>query len=95
MKSLYQVIKGPLITEKSTLQKETSNQYAFVVDRRANKAEIKASVERLFNVKVAEVHTQNVCGKLKRFRQYPSRRPHWKKALVTLKEGSIEIFEGA
>jgi large subunit ribosomal protein L23 len=95
MKDLYQVIKGPLITEKSTMQKETSNAYAFIVDRRANKAEIKEAVEKIFKVKVAKVRTQNVRGKVKRFRQYQTRRPHWKKAVVTLKEGTIEIFEGA
>jgi large subunit ribosomal protein L23 len=94
MRDLYQIIKGPLITEKGTIQKEMANQYAFVVDRRANKVEIKTAVEKIFNVKVADVRTQNVRGKLKRFRQFWSRKPHWKKALVTLKEGSIEIFEG-
>lgn len=95
MKDLYQIIKGPLITEKSTIQKETANQYAFVVNRRANKAEIKQAVEKIFKVKVAKVSTQNVRGKVKRFRLHESRRAHWKKAFVTLKEGSIEIFEGA
>jgi large subunit ribosomal protein L23 len=95
MKDFYQIIKGPLITEKSTAQKETASQYAFVVDPRANKVEIKEAVERLFKVKVAEVHTQNVAGKVKRVRQHLTRRSHWKKAVVTLKEGSIEIFEGA
>jgi large subunit ribosomal protein L23 len=92
---MYHVVKGPLITEKSTLQKETAVQYAFVVDRRANKAEIKEAVEKIFKVKVSEVRTLNVRGKMKRFRFHRSRRPHWKKALVTLREGSIEIFEGA
>lgn len=95
MKDIYQVIKGPLITEKSNSNKETLNQYAFVVDRRANKVEIKEAVERLFKVKVGEVRTQNMRGKLRRVRQHLSREPHWKKAWVTLKEGSIEIFEGA
>jgi large subunit ribosomal protein L23 len=95
MRDLYQIIKGPLITEKSTIQKDTASQYAFVVDRRANKVEIKQAVEKIFKVKVARVSTQNVRGKIKRSRGRESRRPHWKKALVTLKEGSIEIFEGA
>jgi large subunit ribosomal protein L23 len=92
---IYQIIKGPLITEKGTILKEMHNQYVFVVDRRANKAQIKEAVERIFKVKVAKVRTQNIKGKPTRFRQYWSRRPHWKKAIVTLKEGSIEIFEGA
>jgi large subunit ribosomal protein L23 len=95
MKDLHHIIKGPLVTEKSTSQKETATQYAFMVDTRANKVEIKDAVERLFKVKVSQVRTQNVQGKLKRVRQHLSRRPNWKKALVTLKEGSIEIFEGA
>jgi large subunit ribosomal protein L23 len=95
MKDIYRIIKGPLITEKSTQQKELKNRYSFVVARDANKCEIKEAVERIFKVKVAEVHTQNVLGKIKRVRQHLTRRPHWKKALVTLKEGSIEMFEGA
>lgn len=95
MKSIYQVIKGPLITEKSNRNKESMNQYGFVVDPRANKVEIKEAVEKLFKVKVAEVRTQNMLGKIKRVRQHLSREPRWKKAWVTLKEGSIEIFEGA
>jgi large subunit ribosomal protein L23 len=94
MKDIYQVIKGPLITEKSTRNREQINQYAFIVDRRANKAEIKEAIEKLFKVKVAEVHTQNMRGKPRRFRQFRSREPHWKKAWVTLKEGTIEIFQG-
>lgn len=95
MKDIYQIIKGPLITEKSTRNREERNQYAFIVDRRANKVEIKEAVEKLFKVKVAEVHTQNMKGKTRRVRQFIAREPHWKKAWVTLKEGSIEIFEGA
>lgn len=95
MKDIYQVIKGPLITEKSTSNREQMNQYAFIVDRRANKAEIKEAVEKIFKVKVAEVHTQNVRGKSRRVRQFKTREPHWKKAWVTLKEGTIEIFQGA
>jgi large subunit ribosomal protein L23 len=94
MKDLYQVIKGPVVTEKSTVQKEQAQQYVFAVDRRANKDEIKKAVEKIFKVKVNAVRTQNMRGKVKRFRLHESRRPHWKKALVTLKEGHIEIFEG-
>jgi large subunit ribosomal protein L23 len=95
MKDFHQVIKGPLITEKSTSQKESARQYAFMVDPRANKVEIKQAVERIFKVKVAGVRTLNVMGKVKRVRMHLSRQPHWKKAVVTLKDGSIEIFEGA
>ena len=95
MKDLYQVIKGPSITEKSTFQKEIGNQYVFIVDPRANKTEIAKAVEKIFKVKVAGVRTQNYKGKVKRVRMRLTRKPHWKRALVTLKEGSIEIFEGA
>lgn len=95
MKDIYRTVKRPLITEKANLQREGLNQYSFVVDGEANKVEIKEAVERIFRVKVAQVRTQNVSGKPKRHRQHRFQRRGWKKALVTLKEGSIEIFEGA
>jgi large subunit ribosomal protein L23 len=94
MKDIYQVIKGPLITEKSTILKEGQNKYCFVVDKRANKAEIKEAVEKIFNVKVADVNTMNFKGKVVRYRMHYGKKPDWKKAIVTIKEGSIDIFEG-
>jgi len=95
MKDMYRTVKRPLITEKANLQRENLNQYSFVVDEGANKVEIKEAVERIFKVKVAQVRIQNVPGKPKRHRHHRFQRAGWKKALVTLKEGSIEIFEGA
>jgi large subunit ribosomal protein L23 len=96
MKEVYEIIRRPLVTEKSTQQKETSRQYAFEVNRKANKNEIQSAVERLFKVKVLEVRTCNVLGKVKRLGRKYGKRPDWKKAIVTLKEGDrIEFFEGA
>jgi large subunit ribosomal protein L23 len=96
MKEVYEIIRRPLVTEKSTQQKEASRQYVFEVNRKANKNEIQSAVERLFKVKVLEVRTCNVLGKVKRLGRKYGKRPDWKKAIVTLKEGDrIEFFEGA
>jgi large subunit ribosomal protein L23 len=96
MKEAYKVIRRPLITEKSTRQKEENRQYAFEVDQGANKVEIQSAVERLFKVKVLQVRTGNVLGKVKRLGRRYGKRPDWKKAIVTLKEGDrIDFFEGA
>jgi len=96
MKELHQIIKRPLVTEKSTRQKEESNQIAFVVDPRANKIQIRQAVEKLFKVKVQAVRTMNMVGKRKRMGRHFGWTPDWKKAIVTLKEGErIEFFEGA
>jgi large subunit ribosomal protein L23 len=95
MEDAYKIIKRPLITEKSTIQKEMDNQLAFEVDRRANKIEIKKAVERIFKVQVETVRTLNYQGKKKRLGRAMGRRRHWKKAVVTLKPGQkIEFFEG-
>ncbi len=95
MKDIYEVIKKPLITEKSTLKKEKQNQVAFCVNNNANKIEIREAVERLFKVKVEKVNTLNVLGKRKRRGRIIGKRPDWKKAMVTLSEGErIEFFEG-
>lgn len=95
MREPYQVILRPLITEKSTLQKERHNQIAFEVDRRANKIEVRRAVEEAFKVKVLEVRTQHVRGKLKRLGRNLGRRRDWKKAVVTLAPGDhIDFFEG-
>jgi large subunit ribosomal protein L23 len=96
MKEGQRIIRRPLVTEKSTQQKESSNQYAFEVDRKANKIEIQTAVERLFKVKVIEVRTSNVLGKMKRVGKKYGKKPDWKKATITLKEGDrIDFFEGA
>ncbi|MCD6213598.1 MAG: 50S ribosomal protein L23 [Candidatus Desulfofervidus sp.] len=95
MKDMYQIIKRPIITEKSTLQKEFTNKLAFEVDPKANKIEIKQSVEKLFNVKVLNVRTLKVKGKKKRMGRWEGRSKSWKKAIVTLRPGDhIEFFEG-
>jgi large subunit ribosomal protein L23 len=96
MKNVYDVIKRPIITEKSTIQKEIGNQVSFEVDRRANKIEIKQAVERLFKVNVIRVNTITVKGKVKRLGRFVGKRPDWKKAIVTLKEGeTLPFLEGA
>ncbi len=90
------IIRRPLITEKTTRQKEEERQYAFEVARDANKIEIQKAVERLFKVKVLNVRTSNVLGKVKRLGRRFGKRSDWKKAIVTLREGDrIEFFEGA
>jgi large subunit ribosomal protein L23 len=90
---IYQIIKRPLVTEKTTLAKE-ANKYHFEVDRRANKIEIGNAVEKLFKVKVVNVRTMNMAGKKKRVGRILGRKRDWKKAIVTLASGSsIEIFE--
>ena len=89
------VLKRPLITEKATLLKESANAVCFAVDSRANKNEIQDAVEKLFKVKVVDVKTMNVSGKMKRRGRTVGRRPGWKKAIVVLKAGDkIEFFEG-
>ena len=96
MKEAQKIIRRPLITEKSTRQKEEGRQYAFEVDRDANKIEIQSAVERLFKVTVLQVRTSNVLGKVKRLGRRYGKRPDWKKAIITLKEGDrIDFFEGA
>ena len=95
MKEIHQIICKPLITEKSNIQKDESNQLAFEVDRRANKKEIKQAIEKLFKVKVVQVCTANVRGKTKRLGRNIGKRRDWKKATVKLREGdSIDFFEG-
>jgi large subunit ribosomal protein L23 len=97
MKSLYDVIRRPLITEKSTGLKESQGTVCFEVHRDATKPEIKKAVESLFGVKVADVRVANMHGKVKRQGRYSGRRPDWKKAFVVLKKGEkmIEFFETA
>lgn len=90
------VLRRPLITEKSTLERESSEIYAFEVSRSANKVEIRRAVEAQFGVKVAEVRTTRMHGKERRQGRYVGRKPDWKKAYVRLAPGqkSIEFFEG-
>jgi len=100
MRSPYQIIRQPLITEKSTIQREETGTYCFRVHPKANKVEIAWAVEKLFgkgNVKVAEVRTAVVRGKMKRMGRFLGKRPNWKKAWVKLTpdSGEIEFFEAS
>ncbi|HLB05765.1 MAG TPA: 50S ribosomal protein L23 [Thermodesulfobacteriota bacterium] len=95
MSEVFNILKRPLLTEKGTDQKEAFNKYLFEVDKCANKIEIKNAVEKIFSVKVDDVHTVNVKGKVKRVGRNFGKRSDWKKAVVTLKAGEkIEIIEG-
>lgn len=90
------VVKRPLVTEKSERNREAAQQYAFEVHRDATKIQVKSAVEKLFGVHVTAVRTSVARGKNKRVGRNLGRRPNWKKAIVTLKQGeSISLFEGA
>jgi large subunit ribosomal protein L23 len=97
MKNLYEVIRRPLITEKSTNLKELQHTLCFEVHRDATKPEIKKAVESLFSVKVADVRVARVHGKVKRQGRYSGQRPDWKKAYVLLAKDQkmIEFFDQA
>jgi large subunit ribosomal protein L23 len=89
----YQIIIRPLITEKNTTLME-QNKYTFEVDRYAEKPQIKAAIETIFNVSVTSVRTINMRGKLRRRGREMGYQKDWKKAIVTLAEGDrIELFE--
>ncbi len=91
----YDIIKRPLITEKTSIQKELNNQVSFEVDRRANRIEIKRAVESIFSVRVASVQTMQVTGKVKRRGRIEGKRRNWKKAIVRLMPGErIDFFDG-
>jgi large subunit ribosomal protein L23 len=87
MKNVYDVLKRPLFTEKNDRLKEKYNKYAFEVEMKANKIEIRQAVEQIFGVTVTKVNTLRMHGKIKRRGRSEGRRPDWKKAIVTLKEG--------
>ena len=88
-----EIIRKPIITEKSMLMAEEQNKYTFSVDKRANKVQIKKAIEELFKVKVVKVHKINTTPKKKRVGQHQGFKPQMTKAIVTLAEGSkIEIF---
>jgi large subunit ribosomal protein L23 len=84
---MYDIIKRPLVTEKNTLRSNTHNEYAFEVDLRANKTEVKKAVEKLFNVKVVRVNTLISRKEPRKLGKMPGKRTLWKKALVKLREG--------
>lgn len=92
----YDVVVRPIITEKTSLLKETANQYVFEVQRDANKIEIKKAIEKLFKVKVVSVSVVQLEGKKKRMGRFSGKKPDWKKAYVKLSpKDKITIFEGA
>ena len=95
MRPYSQVILRPLLTEKNAMLKETANKVAFEVAPDANKIEVKKAVELAFKVQVQSVNIVTVKGKVKRLGRNLGRRKDWKKAIVTLREGSsVEFFEG-
>jgi len=95
MSRAHEVLRLPVITEKSTHLKESQRTMTFKVARDANKSEIKEAVERIFKVKVESVRTANFHGKTRRQGRFSGRRPDWKKAYVTLREGEkmVEFSE--
>ena len=91
----HDVIRKPLVTEKSNIGREEQNLVTFAVDPRANKHEIRQAVEQLFQVKVVDVRTMRMPHKTRRVGRFAGRKTAWKKAIVKLAEGqAIEFFEG-
>jgi large subunit ribosomal protein L23 len=95
MPDQHQLIVRPVITEKSSAAYQARKEYAFRVHTEATKPQIRAAIEALFKVTVTDVRTLVVRAKRKSYGRYVGRRPSWKKAIVTLKEGdAIAVFEG-
>lgn len=93
MKSLYTVIKKPIVTEKASALKAEANKVVFAVDRAANKLDVKHAIEKLFEVKVTDVQTMVFRGKHRRVGAAMGQRQNWKKAIVTLAEGTdLDVF---
>ncbi|MFO8113083.1 MAG: 50S ribosomal protein L23 [Desulfosalsimonadaceae bacterium] len=91
----YEIILGPVDTEKGNIQKEELNKLTFEVAKTANRVQIRKAIESVFDVKVASVRTLNVKGKIKRRGRILGKRKDWKKAIVTLVPGHrIKFFEG-
>ena len=90
--NLYEVIRAPRVSEKTARLQEVSNQYVFEVATTATKADVKAAIEQIFDVKVESVNVVNVKGKSKAFRNRMGRRGDWRKAYVKLADGqSIDV----
>jgi large subunit ribosomal protein L23 len=85
--TIHEVLRRPLVTEKGVEKKDTQRTLCFEVNGEANKTQVKAAVEKLFKVKVAEVRTANMDGKLRRRGRFTGYKPDWKKAYVKLKAG--------
>lgn len=93
---MHSVLVQPLLTEKLTGIRETTNTVGFIVHPDANRVQIKQAVETLLKVKVARVNVLNVLGKVKRLGRFSGKRSDWKKAFVTLKKGEkLEMYESA
>ena len=94
---LTDIIRRPLITEKTSIQREDGRTIVFEVARDANKIQVRTAIEKLLNAKVASIRTSIVHGKIKRQGRYAGQRPDWKKAYVTLRAGQKmpEFLEGA
>ena len=94
--NVWDVLKRPLITEKGTDRQAVLNKYSFEVARDANKNQVKEAVELAFKVKVTDVHTMNVRGKMRRLGKHRGMTSDWKKAIVTVQQGQTitEFFEG-
>jgi large subunit ribosomal protein L23 len=94
MRTVYEVIKRPIISEKSTALSEVAGKYVFEVAPTANKHEIRDAVQALFKVNVTEVRTLMMHGKVKRRGLFETKRTNWKKAIVSLKDGQkIDFFQ--
>lgn len=92
----YDIVRRPLITEKTNRQKELANQLTFEVSPDVNRIEVQRAIEKIFNVKVSKIRTMNIHGKKKRRGRIIGKRKNWKKAIVTLMPGErIDFFEGA
>ncbi|MHB0858399.1 MAG: 50S ribosomal protein L23 [Anaerolineae bacterium] len=92
---VYEVLKRPIMTEKSSYMVDALHRYTFEVDRRANKLQIREAVETAFGVKVVDVNLMTVRGKQRRLGRHVGRTSDWKKAVVTVAPGeSISFFEG-
>jgi len=98
MRTIWDIVKSPVITEKALIAKEETQDrrqlLTFRVDRHATKPEIKSAVESIFQVKVDQVRTINFMGKTARRGRYEGRKPSWKKAYVTLKQGENPVDYG-
>ena len=95
MASLHRTIVRPIVTEQSSAAYQDRGEYTFRVASDATKTTIRGAIEKLFGVKVTSVWTSNQRGKPRRIGQSVGRRPHWKKAIVKLRQGdTIDIFEG-
>jgi len=96
MKNIYQILQRPIVTEKSNIAKELNNQVSFIVSLTSNRKQIKEAVETIFKVKVEDVRTHIVRGKIKKVGRSIGKRQNVKKAIVTLKDGyKIDFLGGS